>query len=340
MGNPTRRPRESQLISGIVFYLWQSHGVEGGPQGLRSFCDWISTDPITERTSSSKGWAATRGANYTVDRWSKWPGFKDVVNANAETECEGVRNSSALRPNCYLTQPAREPDVISWAWQYCTEWGFFQYANYGDQQLVSAWSDLKHQQEKCKLQFAEAYQKGLLPDWPDTVEANEEFGGWDIRPSNVYWTNGEFDPWRALSPQSEEWFAPKFTSTQKIPKCGESPGEKGPVFGMVLRDAQHCYDFQVPGVPDSEVSRRQFRKALREWLKCWRPNNGTEVTPSNNGTQVPQLSNGTQVVQPNNGTQVPQLNNGTQVVQPNNGTRRRRPKNGGRRGIYRFVNSI
>lgn len=37
------------------FYLWQSYGVEGGLTGLRSFCDWLSTDPATNTSSRPTG---------------------------------------------------------------------------------------------------------------------------------------------------------------------------------------------------------------------------------------------------------------------------------------------
>ncbi|KAF1813543.1 peptidase S28 [Eremomyces bilateralis CBS 781.70] len=270
-----------------IFALWQSYGVEGGPYSLRSFCNWISTDPATNQTAPARGWAATKGPQFTVDRWSKWANFKDVVNINLYTECEGVRNSSETTPDCDLNLPFPEPNYISWVWQYCSEWGFLQYANYGPNQLVSSWNDLKHQQDICNRQFPEGYKNGLLPEWPNMERANRHFGGWSTRPSNVYWTDGEFDPWRTLSPLSGEWFSPGFNSTQAIPKCGESTGEGGPVFGMVLKNAQHCYDLRIPSVPDSDVSRGHFTNALREWLKCWRPTPMEGVSDGQNSTKSP-----------------------------------------------------
>jgi hypothetical protein len=55
-----------------------------------------------------------------------------------------------------------------------------------------------------------------------------------------------------------------------VPKCGVKTAE-GEVFGFVLKDAEHCFDFRTVGVtvPDGEVSRGLFKGALREWLKCF-----------------------------------------------------------------------
>ena len=45
---------------------------------------------------------------------------------------------------------------------------------------------------------------------------------------------------------------------------------------MVLRDAAHCFDFRTTGVivPDGLKSRELFKKALKEWLPCYRPKTG------------------------------------------------------------------
>jgi len=89
----------------------------------------------------------------------------------------------------------------------------------------------------------------------------------------VYWSGGEFDPWRSLSPLSQESFPfthPKpFTSP---PKCGQGQSRKE-IFGYVLPGAQHCYDFRTYFV-GGEISRKYFTDALSSWLTCFKPKNG------------------------------------------------------------------
>jgi hypothetical protein len=107
-----------------IFFLWQSYGVEGGHDGLRSFCNQLSVDPATNKTSDARGWAAVKGANFTIDRWSKWPSFPGVVNENLFTHCHGsVKPKNATMPiKCNLQERFPDASAISWTWQYCSQW--------------------------------------------------------------------------------------------------------------------------------------------------------------------------------------------------------------------------
>jgi hypothetical protein len=258
-----------------IFFLWQSYGVDGGPQGLRSFCNWISRDPATNTTSPESGWAAVKGVDFTVKRWASWPNFAATVNENLFTRCEGSnprRNASApyREPDCYLEERFPEPASISWTWQYCTQWGFFQSANLGAHQLISKYNSLAHQRDICHRQFPDGLRSGLLPEWPDVRSTNERFGGWGIRPSNTYWTGGEFDPWRTLSPLANDWFSPKFDVVQEIPECGRPFKVETELFGYLVPDGQHAFDFRTT-FNASRPARELFTSALEKWLKCWKP---------------------------------------------------------------------
>jgi Serine carboxypeptidase S28 len=107
-----------------IFFLWQSYGVEGGREGLRSFCDHLSRDPATNKTSDAQGWAAVKGANFTIDRWSTWPLFPAVVNENLFTHCQdSVKpKNGTMAINCNLQERFPDASAISWTWQYCSQW--------------------------------------------------------------------------------------------------------------------------------------------------------------------------------------------------------------------------
>lgn len=106
----------------VIFWLWQSYGVEGGVYGLRNFCDHIETDTETKEVAGADGFAASRGPEFAVDQWAKWPQFTEWVNENLYSECAGpgATNSSAV---CNLDLQFQDPSMISWTWQYCTQWG-------------------------------------------------------------------------------------------------------------------------------------------------------------------------------------------------------------------------
>ncbi|EKG13057.1 Peptidase S28 [Macrophomina phaseolina MS6] len=257
-----------------IFWYWQSYGVE---ISLRPFCDWIETDHGSSNATNSTvagadGWAPSRGAEYVVEQWASYPGFAETVSSSLDTICEGstppTDNSTA--PECNLEKRFEDPSSISWTWQYCTQWGFLQSANLGATQIVSRWNSLQHQADICHRQFPTANET-LLPAWPRDNATNESLGGWRIRPSNTYWSGGEFDPWRTLSPLSAEDWAPHPTLTQHIPACNVSTNESE-IFGYVMPGAQHAYDFRTT-FPLGAVSRKYFTDALTEWLKCFKPSN-------------------------------------------------------------------
>lgn len=258
-----------------IFNHWQSYGVD---YGLRQFCDWLEVSNNATNGSSAvvagpDGWAASRGAAFVVQQWASYPGFAGNVSDFLDTECEGpnpaTHNTTA--PECNLNKRFSDPATISWTWQYCTEWGFLQSANLGAHQLLSRWNSLQHQSDLCRRQFPTA-NASLIPAWPRDNQTNEALGGWGIRPSNTYWSGGEFDPWRTLSPLSTEDFAPHPKLTQTPPACNVSTGVDE-VFGYVMPHAQHCYDFRTT-FAGGAVSRRYFTDALTEWLKCFKPSGG------------------------------------------------------------------
>lgn len=105
----------------VIFYLWQSYGVEGGETGLRYFCDWIETDPSTNKTAPAEGWAKSKGPQFVVDRWASWPQFAPLVNDYLYSDCEGPGVTNGTAPKCFLDEKTQDPAGISWTWQYCSK---------------------------------------------------------------------------------------------------------------------------------------------------------------------------------------------------------------------------
>jgi hypothetical protein len=103
-----------------IFATWQSYGVDGGTYGLRNFCNYLETDPATNKTAPAEGWAASKGANWTAARWASNPAFTAMTNVYLETECSG---NLTTQGNCDLDRRFTDPSMIAWTWQYCTEWG-------------------------------------------------------------------------------------------------------------------------------------------------------------------------------------------------------------------------
>lgn len=129
-----------------VFSLWQSYGVEGGALGLRRLCDWIERDPVTNATAPAQGFAASKGANWTVARWASYPSFAPGVNQYLETNCSGKANVTG---SCDLNRRFTDPASIAWTWQYCTQWGELRCPSFTD--LIISTPPISTNQCRTKL---------------------------------------------------------------------------------------------------------------------------------------------------------------------------------------------
>ncbi|KAL4875467.1 serine carboxypeptidase S28-domain-containing protein [Aspergillus karnatakaensis] len=258
-----------------LFGFWQTYGLgpDGAEESLGEFCRYIESDLLSGlglglslSLSGTAGVAAHRGNKYVAERWAAWPIFTEVVNFNMDTNCRGLDTTAPS--SCILNKPPTSPDYIAWTWQFCSEWGFYQSNNVGPHSLLSKYQTLQFQQEQCNRLFPEAVKAGLLPPQPAADALNKEFGGWTIRPSNVFFTAGQWDPWTPGTLLSKEEFAPAGVQVSvEIPKCGvKTAGDR--VFGYVGENEVHCFDFIADSVKGQEA-RGVFANALREWLPCF-----------------------------------------------------------------------
>ncbi|KAJ5594618.1 uncharacterized protein N7459_000826 [Penicillium hispanicum] len=251
-------------LAGIYGYF-QAYGLGGGEGSLGDLCDHLEMDAETLAPAGAQGFAPSRGKKYVAQRFASWPIFVELINFNYNTNCAQLDETQPL--SCVLNPKATDPDAISWAWQYCTEWGYYQSNNFGPHSLLSRYQTLEYMQYTCNRQFPEAVD-GLLPKHPLARAMNHQTGGWTIRPSNVYWSGGQFDPWRTLSPLATERIAPQNVHfTTQIPKCNVETAADT-LFGYIMANAEHCFDFQS-GFAPGQVSRGYFHKALKEWLPCF-----------------------------------------------------------------------
>ena len=93
-----------------------------------------------------------------------------------------------------------------------------------------------------------------------------------MNPSNVMFTNGEFDPWRSFTVQSQNTHlgAPQRQLVQDVPVCKEAPG-KDKVFGVTYPGEVHEKDIRGDITNKSSplsVGVKLFSSALDKWLPC------------------------------------------------------------------------
>lgn len=263
------------LALAFIYTSFQSQGMTKreskgvGAISLAALCDYLETDPQAQAPAPDVGLAPTWGSKYLTERLASWPPLLKSINRDFKTNCRLL--DSSLRPSCDLSQKREsDPMMIAWSWLLCSEWGYFSVQNAGPRSIVSKYLSPEYHRNLCYGQFPGANATGDLPRVPRAEQFVHETGGQWMRPSNVFWTAGEYDPWRGLTPLSTVNLAtdPSMASTE-IPECNAEMSEKK-IFGQVISNSQHCSDFTAGFEPGRQV-RLIFVQALKRWLSCYTP---------------------------------------------------------------------
>jgi len=86
----------------------------------------------------------------------------------------------------------------AWTWQTCVEFGFFQGTDPGTSIFFSDIDAIQDILPWCELVF------GIKNMIPNTEWTNAYYGGWNLKGSNILFTNGLIDPWSTLSITSNQ----------------------------------------------------------------------------------------------------------------------------------------
>ncbi|WEW60269.1 hypothetical protein PRK78_005754 [Emydomyces testavorans] len=243
----------AQALS-YIYTEWQSYGPKGG---LGVFCDFLETDPETNKTAPAEGWAPVKGAKAVAERFAKWDRLPTRIRAAFETncknpdDCDGMENATGE----------------SYTWQTCSEFGLFFLQN--QHAIVSKYLTEEFFQNDCYKQIPDGLSSGYLPRRPKVNETLKFTDGWHMRPSNVYWSAGQWDPWTSITPLSDEDWAPKINVTTVIPECNVPPPQSE-IFGYVIPNGYHCVDFFDNEFKQAQVSTKLFSAALHKWLPCFK----------------------------------------------------------------------
>ncbi|KAF9035622.1 serine carboxypeptidase S28-domain-containing protein [Panaeolus papilionaceus] len=246
----------SILMDPLDFY--QYYGFEAS---LLPFCNLLETQNLTQ--------PAFEGG--VVAQFGIEVGLKAFLTAISELDYDSVPGNA--------DDPVQD---LSWMWQYCSEYGYYHRGDPTNKlSIETSFLSLDLFQQQCNQTFP----KGIPPQ--PRVENVNKYGGWNMTPSNVLFTNGEFDPWRTMGLASIEDNSPKRTPSVVIPKCNQAPPSPS-FFGITYPSMVHVSDMRVLLTPDanhsdfktvgfySPVSQQPFftglglfEMALDEWLPCF-----------------------------------------------------------------------
>lgn len=179
-----------------------------------------------------------------------------------KNHCKRLNNSSRIRSDdddeikeCYNydfqdtinDEELRKEEndwIITWMYQICTEFGYFQTTNSNKQPFTSN-IPLSYYVKICTALFGAEFDEKRIDDGIETV--NQLYGGLKPNVTKVVFTNGDMDPWSTLS-------------------ILEDLSDKAPA--VIIPSASHCKDL-IPNRTNDTEELREARKYIKHLIKDW-----------------------------------------------------------------------
>ncbi|KAH0604564.1 uncharacterized protein H6S33_006941 [Morchella sextelata] len=163
-----------------------------------------------------------------------------------------------------------DSNSISWTYQVCTDFantvtvpetggGLYPHRFIGLEALYD---------HRCKGNFNLTAMPGS--------DNNERYGGWAMQSSNTFFVDGQYDPWRPATVNSQAPEAHGRRRTEEVPAAGEVL--KGGVFAMVIEGGAHCPDLGGGWNRSGKPAFDLWNKALSVWLPAFQVHEVSNVT--------------------------------------------------------------
>lgn len=130
--------------------------------------------------------------------------YGDYISKLVNATCKDASSINACLdthdPRSEMYMDTKAP-FRAWFWQICTEYAYWQtarpiwYPSMVSRKLTTDWY-----QRQCPFLFGE-HNVPFRPEWR---RINKEYEGWHLRLSRTIWLDGEWDPWRTLSVNSDD----------------------------------------------------------------------------------------------------------------------------------------
>lgn len=259
----------NQLASGVGNFQSLNWDPEVTSDEFYNYCANISSTNVEYPETEAKRSTATHlleaggyASNSTlVNQLLNYIGY---INATVVSRC-----TDSTQDECFSNYNTTfyEQDSIdqqgwrSWAYQYCTEWGYLQTGSGvpADQlPLISRTIDLEYSTLVCKYAFNITT--------PPEVDRINKYGAYDIAYPRLAFLDGEWDPWRPASPHAFDYGAKERNSSLSEPF-------------ILIDDAVHHWDenglfpnettAKLPPKPVKDAQRQEV-KFVKEWMREWR----------------------------------------------------------------------
>lgn len=159
--------------------------------------EWSATSDLASNVSDlleAGGWG--NESDSLTNRMLNLIGFMNATYVSGcettQNECFSMTNASATM---YTDKSTENQGSLSWAYQYCTQWGYIQTGSgvpEGQLPLVPRVLDLEYLTSICRYAFN-------ITSPPD-LESVNQYGGFNISYPRLAIVGGEVDPWRPATP--------------------------------------------------------------------------------------------------------------------------------------------
>ncbi|XP_052890425.1 putative serine protease K12H4.7 [Anopheles moucheti] len=171
---------------------------------------------------------------------------KIVTQGLASTSCNsyGYKAMIDYYKNTAWEHGAAQSSMRQWMYQTCAEYGWYQISGSPNQIFGSSFP-VELFVKLCGDMYDGHFDEGRMQG--NAERTNVIYGGWNPEVTNVFFTQGQLDPWRAMGIQAD--------------LNDQSPG-------VVIPGAAHCADLSSISAADSAEMRAAKEKIL-ELVKKW-----------------------------------------------------------------------
>ncbi|KAK7062118.1 peptidase S28 [Favolaschia claudopus] len=228
---------------------WQGLSLTVGPGAqFFNFCDALEVKNGV--SAPAAGW----GLDHALGAWSSyWTStYLTLICGKDDAEdCLGSYNTS----QAFWTDTSIDNAGRSWMWIVCNEVGFLQEsAPPGVPSLVSRLIQPSYDLRQCQQMFPGAFARTVNVQ---TARTNRLYDGWNVSISNIFFANGQRDPWRYATVSA--------------------PGvvlKSTPSHPIAVGEGYHCADLLTrEGLANPTVLAVQNHglASIKTWIAAWKP---------------------------------------------------------------------
>ncbi|GIQ82805.1 peptidase S28 [Kipferlia bialata] len=169
----------------------------------------------------------------------------ELVAAEYYPGCVDASYQSTIDSMLDLDPTAETASERAWTWQCCTEFSYWQTGTTSD--VVSELVDVDYFHSWCSDVFGIEAEEADM----QTAQTNVLYGAEKQRISNVFYANGDVDPWHALGNMFDNPASPRY----------------------VMHGTSHCADMYATKLDDPAplATIREFQlQAMNEWIRTWK----------------------------------------------------------------------